>query len=89
MNIKVGCTDDRCGWRGDDSEILTAPNPFDSGDFLQGCPRCREVNAIRTVCDEPGCREFVSMGTPTESGYRSTCYKHRPPSPFALLAEEK
>jgi hypothetical protein len=30
------------------------------------------------ICDEPGCLEFVSCGTPTEDGYRSTCHKHIP-----------
>lgn len=30
------------------------------------------------ICDEPGCLEFVSCGTPTANGYRSTCTRHRP-----------
>ncbi|WP_210180609.1 hypothetical protein, partial [Bradyrhizobium jicamae] len=30
------------------------------------------------ICDEPGCLGFVSCGTPTPTGYRSTCYEHRP-----------
>ena len=30
------------------------------------------------ICDEPGCCDQVSCGTPTENGYRSTCGKHAP-----------
>jgi len=28
------------------------------------------------LCDEPGCKQFISCGFPTESGYRRTCGKH-------------
>ena len=30
------------------------------------------------LCDEPGCLNNVSCGTPTDDGYRSTCYEHKP-----------
>ena len=30
------------------------------------------------LCDEPGCFEEISCGTPIEGGYRSTCYEHMP-----------
>jgi hypothetical protein len=29
-------------------------------------------------CDEPGCMEQASVGTPTPTGYRRTCHKHAP-----------
>ena len=28
-------------------------------------------------CDEPGCRERITCGTRTTTGYRRTCSKHR------------
>lgn len=31
-----------------------------------------------SICDEPGCLKSVSCGTPTETGYRSTCGEHAP-----------
>ena len=30
-------------------------------------------------CDEPGCREQATGGTPTPTGYRRTCREHAPP----------
>ena len=30
------------------------------------------------ICDEPGCCDPITSGTPTDAGYRSTCSKHRP-----------
>ena len=30
------------------------------------------------LCDEPGCYDAISCGTPTPEGYRSTCYNHAP-----------
>jgi hypothetical protein len=41
---------------------LTAPNPFRPGDLLYGCPECREINALRLCCDEPGCWSMASCG---------------------------
>lgn len=29
-------------------------------------------------CDEPGCDRWVTRGTPTPNGYRSTCSDHAP-----------
>ena len=33
---------------------------------------------IGHICDEEGCIEPATCGTPTEEGYRSTCGEHRP-----------
>lgn len=30
------------------------------------------------MCDEPGCKEPITCGTPTPSGYRRTCSEHCP-----------
>lgn len=29
-------------------------------------------------CDEPGCKEQITCGTPTADGYRNTCWPHHP-----------
>jgi hypothetical protein len=58
--------------------VLSAPNPFDSEDVITGCPNCKEVNRLRSTCDEPNCWEADSMGIATPNGYRRTCYAHRP-----------
>lgn len=69
-----------CDWRGGESELLRAPNPFadENPDEMIGCPRCREPNTMRQACDESGCWREASMGTPVHGGYRRTCYDHRP-----------
>lgn len=71
------CGNRRCGWIGTGGEVLAAPDPFDpEGDPLTACPLCREVNNIRTCCDEPECFEQDTCGFPAELGYRRTCGKH-------------
>jgi hypothetical protein len=67
-----------CRWRGDAKQLLTETNPFDTGDEIYGCPQCRTVGRFETVCDEPGCWRVVGAGTPTPTGYRLTCWEHRP-----------
>lgn len=37
-----------------------------------------KVKAFANLCDEPGCYDAVSCGTPTSNGYRNTCSKHKP-----------
>lgn len=68
---------EQCGWQGNTNTILTAVNPFDDKDDIQGCPRCKSVDPFRPTCDEPGCWESVTCGMPTDRGYRNTCSRHR------------
>lgn len=58
--------------------ILHAVNPFDKTQDIEGCPNCFSIDKFIPVCDEPGCKLVYSSGTPTDSGYRCTCYKHAP-----------
>jgi hypothetical protein len=37
-----------------------------------------KLKGLVGLCDEPGCFDFISCGTPTDDGYRSTCSKHAP-----------
>lgn len=69
---------EECGWRGADAELLRASNPFDPDEGMVGCPDCKEPNSMVFACDEPGCWAQVSCGTSTATGYRSTCYRHKP-----------
>ena len=75
---KARCENHRCDWKGDDSEMLRAPHPFDLADEVVGCPNCKDIGTLAEVCDEPGCWEVSTMGTPTGEGYRRTCFNHRP-----------
>ena len=76
--MRVKCDRYKCDWIGEDTEMLTAPHPFQDGEIINGCPGCKEVDTIVRVCDEPGCNQAATCGTPTESGYRQTCGKHMP-----------
>lgn len=67
-----------CGWRGNEDQILIAPNPFDGSDDLTGCPECKSTNSVILACDEQGCWRKATCGTPTLSGYRQTCGDHIP-----------
>lgn len=74
---KRACDEWRCGWRGVVVELLRAPDPFNPGDELFACPKCR-CQTTRGCCDEPNCWEQDTCGTPTKAGYRRTCHKHVP-----------
>lgn len=72
------------GWWCDDCNAITtsgsllrAAHPFDKDDVVTGCPECFGMD-LRLVCDEPGCTRLVTCGTPTPTGYRSTCSQHKP-----------
>lgn len=75
---KVVCNERRCNWHGIDDDILRAPSPFEEGETLYACPKCKEVNSVVVACDEPGCWEEATCGAPTENDYRRTCGKHMP-----------
>lgn len=38
-----------CEWVGSMSEVLTAPNPFEEGSYVEGCPNCKMVDTIRNI----------------------------------------
>lgn len=77
MNQKITCKE--CSCRMNHSELLTATNPFDPDQEIHGCPACKCVDCFSVACDEPGCWEAVSCGTPVlGGGYRHTCGRHRP-----------
>lgn len=65
----------RCGWHGNDDELLSAPDPFNPGETMYACPKCRETDIV-SGCDEPGCTKEGTCGWPSPSGYRRTCVDH-------------
>ncbi len=75
---KVKCNERRCGWRGTSDQQLSAPNPFEEGETIWACPKCKSIDSIVYACDEPGCWGAVSCGMLTSGGYRNTCFDHRP-----------
>lgn len=74
--MKWKCSEWRCGWHGDDEEILSAPDPFTTDGLIYGCPKCRTVESLVIVCDEPGCTAEGTCGWLSHTGYRRTCFKH-------------
>jgi hypothetical protein len=56
---------------------LIGEDPFNPGCEMIGCPDCRE-QTLQVCCDEPGCNQPADTGTPTTTGYRSTCAHHAP-----------
>lgn len=82
--MRAICTEGRCTWKGDITEALYAPNPFDESDTLTGCPLCKAINTLAMACDEPDCWFEATCGTNTPGGYRVTCGKHAPLSSVAV-----
>lgn len=67
-----------CNWSGKESDLLVAKNPFTAlaSHTITGCPWCKDVDSIYTICDEPGCWEPDTCGTPSPEGYRRVCGNH-------------
>lgn len=78
--VKDKCACEQCDWRGYLRDLLHAKNPFDHEDDIIGCPKCKAVDSVRTVCDEPFCWREASCGAPVPDGYRRTCGEHMPPA---------
>lgn len=80
MNIepnKLICRE--CNHRLLRNERLVAIHPFDPETMCCGCPECRSIDCFAMVCDEPGCKEEATCGTPCkEHRYRHTCGRHMP-----------
>lgn len=74
-----------CGEVSDQDELLVAPNPFDPGDTIIGCPQCRSVEGFREACASMGCPHASTSGTPDLFGYRYLwlCVEHSPASAHA------
>lgn len=71
---------EECGWTSaanPEVEFVPDPAPNIEGGWLI-CPSCRSADSFRMACDEPNCWEFITCGTNTPNGYRSTCGKHYP-----------
>jgi len=77
MSDKMICDNRKCKWVGKESELLTAPDPFQPNERLFACPKCKG-QTINLVCDDEDSKQHATCGTPTPNGYRQTCYKHKP-----------
>jgi hypothetical protein len=73
-----------CGWKGHSYDLIACTvTRTDTGQSIGGtyvCPKCLDPlsDDVIMCCDEPGCWEPRSCGTPTQAGYRQTCGRHAP-----------
>lgn len=75
-NEKWKCDNHRCGWVG--TEALTAPDPFDEGEVLHACPKCKSMELVQ-ACEHAGCTREATSGNKHPDGvYRWTCHDHNP-----------
>lgn len=44
-----------CGWNGEKSKVLRAPNPFISNKTLYACPNCKRTETLKHGCNVDGC----------------------------------
>jgi len=65
-----------CGWMGRNAQMLTAPNPFNAEDEVNGCPNCKSVSCLLVACQVDGCRKEASVGFPKDGDYVNACGDH-------------
>ena len=68
------CT--QCGAVMQDSEVLSAPNPFRPRDYVVGCPSCLSIETLAQACCKIGCDQFGVATAWTEEGNRLFCSEH-------------
>lgn len=73
---RVGCM--YCAYVGPASSWLSAPNPFDPKDTLDGCPECKSAESTVQLCSTSNCQAEASSGRVTVPGYVYYCNKHYP-----------
>ena len=71
---KFKCSE--CGEIIDEDKVLSAPNPFNASEMLDGCPECRCIFSFHRVCEADGCDEVATCGAATNEGYMCLCDKH-------------
>lgn len=57
-------------------QVLRATHPFEPQEEVWGCPKCRDIGTLKSVCDAPHCTQFYTCGWPSPKGYRQTCFEH-------------
>jgi len=57
----VVCTERWCGWSGEITNTLQAPNPFEINKTLYACPRCKKMS-ISGGCNVDGCNDRTWVG---------------------------
>lgn len=71
------CGERRCDWRGPESALLSAPNPFEPTENIYACPECKAIDNYAGECEIEGCTSIASCGTPTKAmGYIRCCGEH-------------
>jgi hypothetical protein len=75
MTNRYLCENRHCDWIGVESEMLSAPDPFDADNTLYACPKCRD-QSLALACDVLTCDRQATCGWSSSTGYRHTCGKH-------------
>ena len=78
-----------CNWKGLSEDRLLAPNPFHDKSTITGCPKCKSVGCMHTVCNEPGCWDEMIGEWPAVDGYRIMCPKHMKERKPEIKAEDR
>jgi ABC-type dipeptide/oligopeptide/nickel transport system permease subunit len=58
--------------------IFASPDPFNPGETIEACPKCREIGTLVGCCDLSGCRKPGTSGIPSPTGYLHRCHEHYP-----------
>lgn len=75
MHTRIRCN--ACDHEGELNTLLSAVNPFDVTDTINGCPVCLQcTEGFTALCDEPTCHQAATCGWPSKHGYRNTCGPH-------------
>ena len=71
------CTE--CGWKGNATNTAIVKIIGGKISTVLCCPKCDTMKStIHKCCEEPGCAEIATQGTPFKCGYKRHCHKHPP-----------
>jgi hypothetical protein len=81
---------EECGWHGEKPCVTWIDMGGRPKCAFSCCPNCHGIKStINKCCDEPGCKEGASCGTPYPGGYKQHCHRHTPNPPDQRAADKE
>lgn len=65
-----------CGEKIYEHQLLIGMHPFDKEEEVYGCPACKDINNVLTMCEYADCWSEATRGLFTPPDYQKLCGEH-------------
>lgn len=74
---KILCLDQNCGWKGTETKVVKAPNPYNEEEIFWICPQCKDEDSLQFACDVSECWRRYYVILLDGEGFKNYCKLHR------------